>query len=75
MAVSATLCRVTRFPTICGSVVLSMVGWMIVWVSERSSRARRRWKLTRFWAPASLPWSAPAQIAWRAAKQENLTFM
>ena len=75
VAVSPTLWSVTWFPTIRGSVALSIVGWMIVWVSERSSRVRRRWNRTRFWAPSSFPWSGPTQMPCWAAKQANLTFM
>ena len=65
----------TRFPTICASVDLSMVGWMIVWVSEMSSRASRFWNATRLRAPSSLRPSAPSQSRQRPAKLANLTFM
>ena len=75
-AVSPTLWSVTWLPTMRGSVTLSIVGWMIVWVSDRSSRASRRWKRTRFSAPSAFaPDPEPAQTPLRAAKQANFTFM
>ena len=73
--VSPTLCTGTRFPTIWASVDLSMVGWMIVWVSEMSSRASRFWNATRLWAPSSFRPSAPSQSFQRPAKLANFTFM
>jgi len=65
----------TRLPANWPSVDLSMVGWMIVWVSETSSRAIRFWKRTMLCAPSSFRPSGPRQSCARAAKLANLTFM
>jgi hypothetical protein len=74
-AVCPTLRIVTLLPVTRPSVRLSMVGWMIVWVSERSSRLRRRWKSTMLRAPRSLRPSAPAQTCGAEAKAANFMFM
>ena len=74
-AVWPTFRTVTLLPRIFASVRLSVVGWMIVWVSERSCSARRRWKATRFLAPCALRPSAPAHTPGAEAKAANFMFM
>ena len=74
-AVSSTLWSGTPLPTMRASVALSTVGWMIVWVSDRSSRASRRWKRTRFSAPSAFTPPGPAHAPLREAKEANFTFM
>ena len=53
----------------------SMVGWMMVWVSERSSRASCFWNVCRLATPSSLRPSGPAQAPRSPAKPANVTFM
>ncbi len=74
-AVWPTLRTVTLLPRIWPSVRLSVVGWMIVWVSEMSAWARRRWKATMLRAPRSLRPSAPAHTLGAEAKAANFMFM
>ena len=74
-ALSPTLRMLTLLPLSWLSVRLSIVGWMMVWVSETSLRLRWRWKATMLRAPRSLRPSAPAHTLGAEAKAANFMFM
>ncbi len=73
--VSPTLWRLTWLSMNLGSVRLSIVGWMIVWVSAMSFRARCCRYRTMFSAPRSLVAFTPDHTHGAEPNAENFMFM